>query len=482
MAPSNKKRKTRGTDAPAKTKTKPVPVRDASDDPVIIEDDIKRVRFLDNLGRVHDGPRWYDEETGKFCHVHDELCKAFERVGGLSLLTMNYPQYRALTSEFLATLESTVKSTEVNGLIKFQIGNRRRTVTMAEWNDIFDWPHVTPVEDLPDSVINNFWFRISGIGSFASGRSLGGEIANPVLRLAARILGHTVFARKECSKPHRVELEVLYHMLYQGRPNLGREFLRHLLRHKDAVGEIWFGGMITRIARHFEVDLSQYFPKQGSLLNVLTLQNYQFLGLEYDDEDSAPYMYKGMELPLLSWKMDLLREENWYTAWSYEPLPTRKKQPVGADPRERTVRYLFEPPVDLTEEEELEREADRRNPLPVRKILPGHRHPTAGSSHGGEGSSGGELATADPHGYEALTKMLQDRWVIDDAFQAEERARWIREDAARDAFHAEERARWTREDAARAAFYAEERARWSRESTGADVDLPPPPPPFPSSS
>ncbi len=66
-----------------------------------------QLHYNSQMARVHKPTRWYCPTTAEALGMHLDIQEAFENIGALSLLCMNYPSYPALTSEFLALHHTT---------------------------------------------------------------------------------------------------------------------------------------------------------------------------------------------------------------------------------------------------------------------------------------------------------------------------------------------------------------------------------------
>ena len=192
--------------------------------------------------------------------MHNAMVCAFEYMGCASLLTMSHASYPALTAEFLTTLGHDIKNAGKEGTITFQLGNVERTMSLRQWNQIFGFSTPAPKDyDHKRVPLLKMWRRISGQQDYNTKRArLHTEIASPLFRLILRVLGNTVYARKENSKPSDRELYFLFKALHNSGEslNVGWELLTHLMQYKGFAGELQVGGMIAHIATRFDIDLS----------------------------------------------------------------------------------------------------------------------------------------------------------------------------------------------------------------------------------
>ena len=203
-------------------------------DQVVMATDRLRTEFGKQQARLHCRPRWYDKETGLKLNIDSTLSRMLGELGASSLLTMRYPGYQALTSEILSSLSMDFEA----DTIAFQLGNETRSMTLAEFNGIFGFDHHPESCIISDRILERFWFWITGDSEIENSIYPGSSIVNPAFRVAARVFSNTIYARKECSKPLKLEVMCLFLLVHRGALNLGREFLEHVHRYKNMKGEI----------------------------------------------------------------------------------------------------------------------------------------------------------------------------------------------------------------------------------------------------
>ncbi len=297
----------------------PVPVFDQ----VRFVDEKQSADYTIQLGRSHHATRWYCEETGRALNMHNDIVEAFGYLGATSLITMRHNSYEALTSEFLSSLETNVENPRLGGTIKFRLGNVSRVVTLAEWNAIFGfWNFRREFRAQQDYPVRGFWARITGQANVPGGANIfEKDIASPLFRVIHRILGNTLWAKKENSRVTYRELAALYHVLYdlkENRMNWGFELLLHLKNYKGKLGDVWIGGMITQVAVHFGIDLSAYSFKASKLIDRAHLLTYKVIELK---DGVLLSKWKDRRTILSAPKMDLLWVPNWYDTWAQEVFP-----------------------------------------------------------------------------------------------------------------------------------------------------------------
>ena len=175
--------------------------------------------------------------------MHTDITEAFGYIGASSLLSMNYPTYPALTSEFLSSFDSNIDGPNSEGRVKFRIGNQRKRLTLARWNEIFGFFNPTQNYDQAEFKLRETWCLLTGMNYLPTQALPMKRIASPLFRVILRILGNTVWARRENSRPTKRELACVHGMLFVPSitMNMGWEFLKHLDAYKLKEGEIWFG-------------------------------------------------------------------------------------------------------------------------------------------------------------------------------------------------------------------------------------------------
>ena len=229
-----------------------------------------RARYNFHKDRTHMSTLWYSPYAAEELGMHQDIQEAFDNIGAGSLLSMNFPSYPALTSEFLASMQTSIdRPSNGNGYVRFRLGNIKRTMSLGTLNGIFGFPN--PTEDYKTSWlgVERTWCLLTGQKKLPETTLRAGDIASPLFRVILRILGNTIWARRENSRPSEKEIGCIQGMLFVPRfyMNLGFEFLEHLRAYKRLNGEIWFGGMITKIAMCFNVDLTLYTSLETDFIN-----------------------------------------------------------------------------------------------------------------------------------------------------------------------------------------------------------------------
>ena len=312
------------------------------------------------IARNHLGTRWYCEKTANELFMHEDIVEAFGYMGASSLLNMRYHTYGALTSEFLSSFETTVVNQRDGGTISFRLGNEDRRLTILEWCRIFGfWNCEMEFNAQSGYPVKGFWARITGQAEVPSGANIfEREIASPLFRVIHRVLGNTLWAKKENSRVTYKELAALYHALYDfeqdAQMNFGFELLVHLRNYKDKTTDTCFGGMITHLAVSLGVQLDNYSYVVHTLIDKPHLLFSKVV--EYRNGVFGS-IWNGRRTLLSAPSMDLLWVPNWYETWAHEPFPRsvdRQDEKDEENLRERPRRVFEEempgPRVDESEE------------------------------------------------------------------------------------------------------------------------------------
>ena len=341
-------------------------------DPVEFKNDHQEDNYDIQRGREHVSTMWYHRPTAESFGMHDDIQEAFGNIGAGSLLTMDYLTYPALTSEFLSSFDTDITGpNDTDGKVRFRIGNQKHSCQLRRWNRIFGFRNPTA-----EYLISHFnpeltWMLLTGMNYLPTGALFVKLIASPLFRVILRILGNTIWARTENSKPTKWEIACVYGMLFHPtiEMNLGWEFLKHLKKYKTKGGEVWFGGMITRIARHYEVDLDLYDPLGPSYINRHYLLHATVLAL-VDRQVSSRIEVNGIvhTIPISAEKMDLLYVPNWYETWT--EVPRNEDSPPNWNPYthdrlrrrgRRVYEGIDEQEEGQEEDEEQEDEEEQQN-------------------------------------------------------------------------------------------------------------------------
>ncbi len=297
-------------------------------DKVLCLDLTMKARYDFQKARTHVPTKWYSRYDAAKLGMHEDVKEAFDNIGAGSLLSMDLPSYPALTSEFLMSIQTIVdKPSNSECYIRFRLGNEKRTMSLKNMNEIFGIPN--PTDDYKPSwiVVERTWCLLTGQKMLPTTSLRSRDIASPLFRIILCILGNTIWARRENSRPTEREIGCIHGMLFAPKVNmnLGFEFLKHVLSCKKD-GEVWFGGMITKIAMSFDIDLSRYNLVDASYINrdyllrtkVLEFHKGMFLSSFIGVNSALEHA-----MPLKPRNLDLMFTPNWYEVWACEPLPLK---------------------------------------------------------------------------------------------------------------------------------------------------------------
>lgn len=279
-----------------------------------------------------------------------------ERLGWQRFIHLRETAYKGLTLEFLSTLDSQVMTgpRSLDGLCTFRLGNVDRELVLADVREIFGFPALVgaPRGETRVHFCNTvgFWDDI-GSGHYNPTRTKASGISNPALRVFHRFMAHTIFGRGEGGENSASKKEVIFLCAaLEGHPVCSAGFLmQHLsLTGNKLTGEIAIGGLVTRIARHFGIDLDQ--RRDGILplpIGITLLQKMKLLYSyrdiwywEFPSSEEFPQRKQLIRLPCPD-RISLLQRPN----WKLIPLPSdpshehlRASRPSGSnDPMEDDV-------------------------------------------------------------------------------------------------------------------------------------------------
>lgn len=105
---------------------------------------------------------------------------------------------------------------------------------------------------------DQFWLQITGKRDYSSKNAKASKIHNPVLRYLHRVMACTIFGRGEPGTVRADELFLLWAMMHKCQVNTGYYLLSHLAQVAESTsGKIAVGGVVTYIAEHLGMDLSE---------------------------------------------------------------------------------------------------------------------------------------------------------------------------------------------------------------------------------
>lgn len=342
--------------------------------------DEHRASYEQFMKRTHKGTRFYDQESMEKLGVHEEITRMTDIMGLTSLLQTPFHSYPELTSELLSTFEY---HEDANGriVLKFQLGNAWRRMTLEQFNAAFGLPFGYEYQTKYPQHFRLFWYKITGNPSALVRDFLAADMIHPCFKIIQRLLGNTIYGRAECTKMRLGELACLWAMVKNEPFDLGYEFAGKLLElSKTTKGQVMVGGLIARLADCFGVDLTGYTEIKFSLINIRHLVAADIIV----EKNRVYYNYikklKG-ERKFSSRRIRTTRSKAWYDDWVGEHLPPH--------PLEEEEEFDFE--EDESEEEEAGADEDDAGDQRMfdAPVLPSARFEQGGSS-GGHGSHGEE--------------------------------------------------------------------------------------------
>ena len=290
--------------------------------------------------------------------VHDEIVQLFSVTQASIFLLLSEPSYPALTSELLATISADITSciskNYVDGTISFSMGNQQWSLTLDQVNTALNLRPYRATLDVSDDHLSRIWYKITGRDSFVV-RSDGyvKYMVHPIFKIIQRILANTIFGREECSKIMSPELQSLYCMTHGMEFDLGYEFVKKLLRLSSAStkGAIVIGGLVTRIAKALDIDLSGYEAIPPTYIDIGHLRNAKIIDSK---ESNGLYLTKNPVTERFSAitpeLVPLSNRRNWYNAWSNKRRLKRPENDSEPEPEEEEDESEDE--EDESEEEE----------------------------------------------------------------------------------------------------------------------------------
>ena len=254
--------------------------------------------------------RWFSRSEGEQLGIYEDIREAFAYIGASHLLSINDPHYPSLTAEFLTTLYINIDDPDAEGAIAFRLGNQGHALSLEEFNELLGFPNHAIGYQLADYRVPEVWSYLTGQARCPQHALPGKDIANPLFRIILRILGSTIWAKKELSRPTRRELACLRTMLFQAPSpmNLGYEWLQHVVEYRGKSDELWVGGMVAWIARALDVDLSLYTARQPQLINTNYLLQTSILKKQGNVYRST---FQNREVTLTEENIELLHLPNW---------------------------------------------------------------------------------------------------------------------------------------------------------------------------
>lgn len=349
----------------------PPRIRQDTNDVVTIPSNFRSV-YEKYLHKKHKGTRYYAQTDMEALGLHNELSRMMDVMGLTSLLLNPYDSYPELTAEFLSTFE--YDDGDRGMTMKFHLGNAWRRMTLAQFNNVFGFPNDLKRNDKFLHDLQLFWYKITGIQASIVRDLRASDVIHPCFRVVHRLLGYSLYGRTECTKLRQGELACLWAIVSKDPFDLGFEFVGKLIEFSpESKGEIWIGGLITRLACHFGVDLRPYTKVKFSLIDQRHLLNAEILKMK-NDRIGVFIKKLGDVRGLSSRRIRTTTIDSWYTDWVGERLPTHQYEIVHGFP---FVEEEIEDSEDGNEDEEEEEDEDEDDetgdtPMTDAPALPSH--------------------------------------------------------------------------------------------------------------
>jgi hypothetical protein len=230
--------------------------------------------------------KYADDHTMISLGIRENVVRLFETIGWSDLMRPRWG-YENFTYEFLSSLVFSKDKTKKNipeHTVAFRLLGQDYNMSLEKFNEDMGFPSEGYIHECTqlkpeDYNVQTFWKSISGLDECNSQANKASRIHNPVLRYIQRVMGFTIFGRREPGPARTDELFLLWAMLNNRPVNTGYYMLDHLasLTTKRS-GEIIVGGIITFIAEKLGVgeDLGTNRIEGNPLLNIekLALMNF----------------------------------------------------------------------------------------------------------------------------------------------------------------------------------------------------------------
>ena len=177
-------------------------------------------------------------------------------VGWAYFATIAERVYPALVLEFLSSLSSEI-ITGVNcelGLISFRMFNNDHSLTLAEFCNIYQFPHGGDRRTPRSFHATRFWSDLTGEYQWRAGKCNSSSFRHPLIRIMHRFIASTILGRGDSEgKVRLTDLLLLWAMVERRDEPIdsGAYLARHFqaIANTDA-GLIVNGGLVTTIAIH----------------------------------------------------------------------------------------------------------------------------------------------------------------------------------------------------------------------------------------
>ena len=258
---------------------------------IIFKDTKQRDRYKILLSKPLHPCRYPDPYTLSVLGLRDNV---FSLLGNLGWVDMLRPMkgFENFTYEFLSSIEFTkdkVNFDNPDHRVSFRLLNMDYEMSLENFCLEMDFANAGFIHDSwnPNLKSENydpalFWKRITGLRQYNPRNNKASNIHNPVLRYLQRVMACTIWGRKEVGTTRTDELFMLWAMLSNNPVNTCfylLDYLSSIGARPDNRAEIVVGGIITFIARKFEVGEEDGInPIEGNnRLNIETLVAMNFI-------------------------------------------------------------------------------------------------------------------------------------------------------------------------------------------------------------
>jgi len=278
---------------PASSSGGPPPKRKAptKNHGIQFKDNKQRDRYKTLISKPLHPCRYPDSRSLNVLGIRDNVFKFLGNLGWNEMLRPMWG-YENFTYEFLSSIVFTkdrMNFDNPNHRISFRLMNIDYEMSLEHFCLEIDFANVGFIHDSwnhdfkPDDYNPaTFWEHITGLTQYNSRSNKASNIHNPVLRYLQRVMACTIWGRKELGTTRTDEIFMLWAMLHDRPVNTCYyllDYLASLSSKPEGKGGIVVGGIITYIARKFEVgeDQSLNRIKGNNRLNIETLVAMNFI-------------------------------------------------------------------------------------------------------------------------------------------------------------------------------------------------------------
>lgn len=218
--------------------------------------------------------------------LHNDFAWLADNVGMGVFSNFHYLTYCGITVKFLSTFEHTLEDSIVPVSSSFTLGGVLHTMMLEQWCNVFGFENrgVLDTRGFPIADALGTWDLISIKDEHDLSAKKVSSIQNPAVRYFMIFLANTIFSRENIGGMLSYDMCMLHTALqpkYTPKPNLGAFLMLHLGRqHKKPRGTIVVGGIVTRLAEHFGLDIDEMPHVPGpTVLNRRIMTNTHFIGL-----------------------------------------------------------------------------------------------------------------------------------------------------------------------------------------------------------